>query len=158
IGASPGIAQGTVYVVNAGIGATPQFHVKASDVPGELERFEDAVAESAEQIRQIRDRLSGADGGEHLLILEAHLLMLNDAIFIEGVKNLVREETINAEWALRRTIERIRSMFEGLAHDYFRERGSDIDFVGERIMRNLLGHAPVFASEDLPGDAVVVAH
>ncbi|MCC6806522.1 MAG: phosphoenolpyruvate--protein phosphotransferase [Deltaproteobacteria bacterium] len=158
IGASPGIAQGTVYVVNAGLDAPPQFHLDQEAVPKELERFEAAVALSTRQIREIRDRLSGADGGEHLLILEAHLLMLNDAVFVEGVKSLVREETINAEWALRKTIERIRSMFEGLAHDYFRERGSDIDFVGERILRNLMGQAQVFAADDLPEDVVVVAH
>jgi phosphotransferase system enzyme I (PtsI) len=158
IGASPGIAQGTVYVVNDGLEAPPQFHLDPDQVPEELDRFEAAVALSTRQIREIRDRLSGADGGEHLLILEAHLLMLNDAVFVEGVKSLVREEQINAEWALRKTIERIRSMFEGLAHDYFRERGSDIDFVGERILRNLMGHAQVFAADDLPQDVVVVAH
>ncbi len=158
IGASPGIAQGTVYVVNPGLEAPPQYHIKHEEVHGELRRFELAVKESAEQIREIRDRLSGADGGEHLLILEAHLLMLNDAVFVEGVKSLIREDSINAEWALRRTTDRIRSMFEGLAHDYFRERGSDIDFVGERILRNLMGHAQVFAGEEVPEDAVVVAH
>ncbi len=158
IGASPGIAQGTVYVVHAGLEAPPQFHLDTAAIPKELERFEAAVALSTKQIREIRDRLSGADGGEHLLILEAHLLMLNDAVFVEGVKSLIREETINAEWALRKTIERIRSMFEGLAHDYFRERGSDIDFVGERILRNLMGQAQVFAGVELPEDVVVVAH
>lgn len=157
IGASPGISQGTVFVVNKGLEAPPQFHVRQDDVGDELSRFEAAVGKSAEQIRAIRDRLSGADGGEHLLILEAHLLMLNDAVFVEGVKTLIREERVNAEWALRRTIERIRSMFEGLADNYFRERGSDIDFVGERIMRNLLGHAEVFAGE-MPDDAIVIAH
>src|SRR5258706_16450305 len=119
IGASPGFAQGTVYIVDIDSTIPPQYHIRTSEIDEEIARFEAAIAISADQIRAIRDRLSGADGGEHLLILEAHLLMLNDAIFFEGVKNLIREERVNAEWALRRTVDRIRSMFDGLAHDYF---------------------------------------
>lgn len=158
IGASPGIAQGRVFVLNREVEAPPQFHIKPGEVDQELKRFELAVQASAKQIRDIRDRVSGADGGEHLLILEAHLLMLSDALLLEGVKKLVREERLNAEWALRRTVERIRQMFEGLAQDYFRERGSDVDFVGERIMRNLMGQVQDLRDGDLPEDAVVVAH
>jgi phosphotransferase system enzyme I (PtsI) len=158
IGASPGIAQGRVFVLNNEVEAPPQFHIKSNEIEFELKRFDAAVAASAKQIRDIRDRVSGADGGEHVLILEAHLLMLSDALLLEGVRKLVRDERLNAEWGLRRTVERIRQMFDGLAQDYFRERGSDVDFVGERIMRNLMGQVQDLRDGDLPEDAIVVAH
>jgi len=157
MGASPGIAQGRVHIIDVGFTTPPQYHIKQNEIEHEVHRFDQAVNHSVEQIREIRDRVSGADSGEHMLILEAHLLMLNDAILIEGVRKLIREEKVNAEWALRRTTERIHSMFDGLAHEYFRERGSDIAFIGERILRNLMGKAQVLI-EDMPDDAIVVAH
>lgn len=157
IGASPGIAQGRVYIVQQEALAPPQFHIRAHDTEAEVRRFDEAVNDSAAQIRDIRDRMSGADGGEHQLILEAHLLMLSDPILLEGIKKLVRDERVNAEWALARTVERIRTMFDGLSHDYFRERGSDIDFVGERILKNLMGEKPGLSEDELPEDCIVVA-
>jgi len=157
IGASPGIAQGRVYIVQQEALAPPQFHLRAHDTEAEVRRFDEAVNNSAMQIRDIRDRMSGADGGEHQLILEAHLLMLSDPILLEGIKKLIRDERVNAEWALARTVERIRTMFDGLSHDYFRERGSDIDFVGERILKNLMGEKPGLSEDELPEDCIVVA-
>ena len=47
-------------------------------------------------------------------------------------------------------------MFDAIEDDYFRERRSDVDFVGERILRNLLG-VDVGPAMPPPG-AVVVAH
>ncbi|MEM9493349.1 MAG: PEP-utilizing enzyme, partial [Myxococcota bacterium] len=47
-------------------------------------------------------------------------------------------------------------MFDAIEDDYFRERRSDVDFVGDRILHNLLGRAP--AAVRPPPDAIVVAH
>ena len=37
------------------------------------------------------------------------------------------------------TVEEIKSVFDAIEEDYFRERRRDVDFVGDRILRNLLG-------------------
>src|SRR5207302_938689 len=50
----------------------------------------------------------------------------------------------------------IKTVFDAIEEDYFRERRSDIDFVGDRILRNLLG---VDAGTAMPPPgAVIVAH
>ena len=85
--------------------------------------------------------------------------MLDDALLIEQSERAIREEGLNAEWALRRTVEKIKEVFDRADDDYFRERRSDVDFVGERVLRQLMG-APMEIARplDLHGPVVLVAH
>ncbi len=62
---------------------------------------------------------------------------------------------MNAEWALRKSVEAIKTVFDAIEDDYFRERRSDVDFVGERVLRNLMGRDTRVAP---PPDAIVIAH
>src|SRR6185369_738662 len=89
-------------------------------------------------------------------IIEAHQLILHDEHLVVPTKRRIREERVNAEWALRRTVEDIKAVFDAIEEGYFRERRSDVDFVGDRILRNLLGVDPTPSAP--PPGAVVVAH
>ncbi|MBU2550846.1 MAG: phosphoenolpyruvate--protein phosphotransferase, partial [Proteobacteria bacterium] len=52
---------------------------------------------------------------------------------------------INAEWALKKSVDRARAMFSRIRDDYIRSRIKDIEDVTDRITRNLVGSK----SEDL---------
>src|SRR5678815_2504293 len=80
-------------------------------------------------------------------IITAHQMMLHDEHLVDAAVSYIREERINAEWALRRAVDDIRSVFDAVEDEYFRERRSDIDFVCERILRNLLGLSLIHISE-----------
>jgi len=155
-GASPGIAIGRAYVVDRRRIKVPKRHVSDEDAEIEIARFKAAIRESDAQLEKIKGKLVAREGEDHFHILEAHQLMLHDEHVVEETINRIKEDKINAEWALRRTVEAIKQIFDAIEDDYFRERRSDIDFVGDRILRNLLGEdeGPVTP----PPDAVVVAH
>ena len=157
IGASPGVAVGQAYVLDNRKVRTPKVKLNLDEVEPEVMRFKTAIELSDRQLEEIKDRLAGTDGAEHALILEAHRLMLHDPMFIVEVTRLVREDFINAEWAVRRVGRRLRHQFDNLEDEYFRERRSDIEFVADRLVRNLLGEV---VDEDLeaPAGAIVVAH
>jgi len=154
--ASPGIAIGRAYVVDRRKIKVPKRHVNAEETEIEVARFRAAIAESDAQLERIKNKLVAREGEDHFHILEAHQLMLHDEHVVDETIRRIREDHINAEWALRRTVEQIKHIFDAIQDDYFRERRSDIDFVGDRILRNLLGEeeGPVTP----PPDAVVVAH
>jgi phosphotransferase system enzyme I (PtsI) len=156
IPASPGIAIGRVYLIDRRKVKTPKQHILPEDIDREIARFERAIAESHEQLDRIKQKLKEREGEEHFQIIEAHQLILHDEHLVEPTKRIIREERVNAEWALRKAVEAIKGLFDTVDDQYFRERRSDVDFVGDRIIRNLLGeeHA-VFQP---PPDAVVVAH
>jgi phosphotransferase system enzyme I (PtsI) len=86
-----------------------------------------------------------------------HRMMLRDEMLVLEAQRLIREERLNAEWAVKRAVRKIKSAFHEQADEYFKERRADVDYVGERIIKNLLGQAPD-VDEVPPEGAIVVAH
>ncbi len=159
IGASPGIAIGHAFVLDSKRVRTPKVKLKQTEVEPETMRFRTAVALSDQQLEEIKTRLTqhGNDGSEHALILEAHRMMLHDPLFMVEVTRLIREDGINAEWAVRRVCRRLRHQFDNLDDEYFRERRGDIEFVADRVVRNLMGEV-VDQELEVPANSIVVAH
>lgn len=156
IAASPGIAIGRAHLLDRRRIKTPKHHIAPENIDVELARLDAAIRQSDEQLDHIKQRLREAHGDDHFRIIEAHQLILRDEHLIVPAKRLIREERINAEWALRRAVEDIKAVLDRVEDDYFRERRSDVDFVGDRILRNLLGENVEGVAP--PPDAVVVAH
>ena len=157
IGASPGVAVGHAFVIDRKRIRTPKARLAEEEVEQELMRIKTAVELSDHQLQELKDRLGHGEGQEHALILEAHRLMLHDPMFVDEVKRLIATDRINAEWAVRRVSRKIKHMFDNIPDEYFRERRADLDFVADRIVRNLMGQV-VDVEVEIPADAVVVAH
>lgn len=156
IGASPGVAVGHAYVLDARRVRTPKVKLTRAEVDAEVLRFKTAIELSDRQFEDLKQKLGG-DGQEHGLILEAHRMMLHDPMFIVEVTRLIKEDFINAEWAVRRVGKRLRHQFDNLDDEYFRERKSDIEFVADRLVRNLMGEV-VDQELEVPPHAIVCAH
>ena len=157
IGASPGIAIGRVFLLDRGTVRVLRYHVAPERVDAEIARLADAIRMSVDQLEAIRSRFVGS-GMDHQAILEAHEMMVRDRALLEEAISLIRLEQLNAEWAISRVINRLRSLFDQLSDASMRERRGDIDFVGERILRNLVGqHADVAAVADIAAASIVVA-
>ncbi len=157
IAASPGVGLGTAFVVDRRRLSIPRRHLAPAEVDVEILRFRHAMAAARAQLSGVRDRL-GTEAGDHSLILDAHLLMLDDTLLTEQTERAIRDERLNAEWALRQTVEHIKDVFNRADVDYFRERRSDVDFVGERVLRQLLGAAvELQRPRELLGPVVLVA-
>jgi phosphoenolpyruvate-protein phosphotransferase (PTS system enzyme I) len=153
IPASPGVAIGKVHPIDRRRARVPRFHIAPEQVDSELTRLDQAVRESVEQLRAIRLSLGEGEQGD---ILDAHRMMADDPSSLEGARSLVRDELLNAEWAVRRTF---REISEKLGNDgYLAERRADLDEVSDRIIQNLVGEAPTTHLEQPPEDAIVVAY
>ena len=149
IPAAPGVAIGRVFPVDRRRARVPRFHIPPEEVESEIARLDAAVKESVDQLLQIRRSLGE---GEQGAILDAHRLMADDPTLLEGAKGLIREELLNAEWAVRRLV---RDMSEKLGSDgYLAERRADLDEVGDRIVHNLIGEKPMLVA--LPEEEVVI--
>lgn len=154
-GASPGIAIGRAYVIDRTRLKIPKRHIDADEVDEEVARFRRALRVSDRQLGWIKEKIEEREESEHYKIIAAHQLILHDEHVVDETERYIRDEHINAEWALRKTVEHIKGVFDAIDDDYFRERRSDVDFVGERVLRNLLGYE---SSVKPPPDAIVVAH
>ena len=147
ISASPGICIGKAYLVDTrGVEVLNTYYILESDLKKEKNRFKTAVKKAKSDLRRIiKDtpkefRLQSS-------ILETHVVLLEDKLLYEKTLEIVEKELINAEWALKRVVTNLKTVFNEMEDEYFRERANDIVQVSERIWNNLVGAAPVNISE-----------
>jgi len=156
LGVSPGYAIGRAHFVDRKKIKVPHRHLEQSDIESEVQRFQDAISRSEQQLKSLKNRFQ-SQGQEHDLILEAHTMMLRDDMLIKGTEQLIREQALNAEWALQKVVRGIKKIFDNIDDEYFKERRADIGFVADRLLRNLLGKdEPTLAN--IKPDSIVVAH
>ena len=155
LGVSPGIAFGRAFLVGRDTVKAPRHHIEADDVDTEVARLYRAIAASDKQLAKIKEKLASENESDYHIIT-AHQLMLHDEHLVGAAVEYIRDEKINAEWALRRAVDDIRGVFDSIEDPYLRERRSDVEFVFERVLRNLLGRetGPLLP----PPDAIVVAY
>ena len=153
--ASPGIAVGRCWTVDRRKVRTPRRKVSPEEVEAELARLEAALELSVQQLDGVRAKVEASEGAEHVAIIDVHRAMLRDPSLVDEVRRLVREERVNVEWAVKRAIRKIKGAFDP-DDEFFRERRSDVEYVGERIVKNLLGQG-VDVAELPPDGSVVVA-
>jgi phosphotransferase system enzyme I (PtsI) len=156
IGVSPGVVIGKVYRFDP-LDAQVSFYKLNDDslIPHEVERFRNALKESTRQLVELQENLKKTKVTEPLYIIDVHVLLLSDKRFINRTIKYIRRLGVNAEWALRMTLDHYKQIFEGVEDVYISGRISDVQYVVQRVLRNLSGekHETVW---DVGYDGVVI--
>lgn len=139
IGVSPGVVTGKAYLFDRLDSQVSFYKLKKTMVAKEVKRLRAAVKASEEELRELKRRLGAMEEVKHLNIIDMHLMILRDRSLIAKMIGQIREVAVNAEWAVRITIDKYREIFEKMEDDYLRERFSDVRYVGQMILRNLAG-------------------
>ena len=158
VAASAGIAIGKAVIMDTRkIERYPKIRITESLLADEIKRFDDAVKISEKQIREAMGELETHNvGKEHSFILETHMMMLTDPALSGRVRELITAEHINAEWALKTALLEIEKNFESIGDEYIKSRVADTTFVGERLLRNLIGKKT--SGRHLLDNSIIVAH
>jgi phosphotransferase system enzyme I (PtsI) len=118
----------------------PYVNLKSAvEIDEEVKRFRTALRLSKSQLLEIRKRISEGKVLEPLFIIDVHILMLKDNMLIHNTIDNIRHKKINAEWALMMTIDKYRKAFNKIEDIYLKQRISDVEYVGQRILRSLAG-------------------
>ena len=125
-------------------------------VPAEVIRLRQAVTSTDDQLALLSARLESEHLHEGHLILEAHRLMLRDDEIVEGARRLIEKDEIAAEGAVRRVIDGIAATFARMEDPYLRERGADVEAIGDRLLRTLLGLPAALQRSPLASAAIGV--
>jgi phosphotransferase system enzyme I (PtsI) len=155
--ASPGIVIGRAYLLDRRKVVVAGRRIEAVSVKDEVSRFKKAVEVSKAQLEDLKKRFTKGLGKSHLYILETHIMLLEDKMLIESTVKRIKENLLNAEGALKETIAAIGLKFDTIEDEYLRDRKQDVEQVGERILRNLVGHKQESLA-DINDEAVIIAH
>jgi phosphotransferase system enzyme I (PtsI) len=158
IGVSPGIAVGPALVAIQRMQVI-RFPIALDRVGRELTALERARQRSREQLEQIRRRFAEIKGSDLASIFDAQLLMLDDAMIVARAASFVRDERVNAEWAVQRAVDEVSTVFDGIDDPYLRERKGDLHDVAGRLRMNLREERgePRDRLQDLDAPCVLVA-
>jgi len=165
LGVSPGIAIGEPVVHETRPISTLRITIPSEKVDAEIERFRKAVTATVKHIQENRDRASKQMGEEYAAIFEAHQLIASDPSFTKPVEKVIREQEVNAGWAVDQVLEKLISKFEALPDAYLADRKLDVLDVGTQILRALHGlhlgqlerldRPVILVADDLPPSAAV---
>jgi len=137
IAASSGIAIAKAFRLE-----NPELSIvkkQISDVDAEIVRFDRAIQISNTELEKIRDHANVELGEDKAAIFSAHILVLNDPELVNPVKDKIKSENVNAEFAMNEVASMFVQMFESMDNEYMKERAADIRDVTKRVMAHLLG-------------------
>lgn len=130
-----GIAIGPIKVIKKDNSQVKRIHI--TDTESEVNRFVQAKRNSKEQLEKLYEKAVLEVGEANAAIFDIHNMMLDDLDYIESIENVIRTQSVNAEYAVALTGDNFSEMFSAMDDDYMKARASDVKDISERIIRNL---------------------
>ncbi len=155
VGASPGVAVGRAFVVQREMLILPEYRLATEAVEAEIGRLRAGVSRAGASLEAIRERAGGIEMVD--AILRTQLMILEDRQLFEDAARRIREERINAEWAVGLEMRRLNALFDAMDNAVLRERRTDVNYVVRHLLLHLMGREPE-GFGNLSGPAVVVAN
>lgn len=137
IGASPGIVIGKALIKR-----DPKIEVYKKDIQDvevELKRLKDAREKSKKDVEKLYEHTLKEIGEKEAQIFEAHKMIIDDPEYFGSIENSIKDNKVNAEWALKEITDNFISIFESMDNEYMKERASDIKDVSSRVIKELMG-------------------
>ena len=157
--AGKGIAIGRAHLVVRGISELPQYHLPESELADEVARFDAAVKATRKQLEQLRSAIPENAPTELGAFISLHLMLLGDVTLSREPADILQEQAINAEWALKIQTDRLSQQFDEIDDEYLRQRKQDMLQVVERIQKNLAGQSTELNLDaNLLDDTILIAH
>lgn len=152
-----GYVSGPVFIYRGdGEIPIPQYVVERGRELDELMRLKRAMTETRRDLEGLIAVLKERTGRADVRVFECHLMILEDAALTQETEGHVTCDHLNAEAAVRKTMNGARAQFERMNDPYFRERVRDIDDVERRLLKQLTGYDRN-PHLDLKSPAIVVA-
>ncbi|HPB68040.1 MAG TPA: phosphoenolpyruvate-utilizing N-terminal domain-containing protein, partial [Candidatus Omnitrophota bacterium] len=158
IPAAPGIAIGPAYIVDKQDFVVPPRAIMEKEIPIEIARFEEALIKTREEISELKKKISNEMNGQHGQIFDAHLLVLEDRMLIEEVVKKIKKEKQSAEYSFMVVLKKYSKIFSSIQDEYLRERSSDVNDIGRRLLKNLTDEQKLHDLDHIDEEMILIAH
>lgn len=137
-----------------------------NNTSNELKRLSEAKKKAISQLEEIRKRALKEVGETNAQIFEIHQMMIDDEDFNDSIKNIIKSQSVNAEYAVALTSNNFSEMFSAMDNAYMQARATDIKDISNRIVSCLgesctssytLNDCSIVCADDLtPGETVLL--
>ncbi|MGA3265782.1 MAG: phosphoenolpyruvate--protein phosphotransferase [Verrucomicrobiota bacterium] len=158
IAVSAGVCRGKILVLHRTRHVIGRRELTEAEVPGEVQRFEQALVRTRHQILELQRKVMKELGANEANIFDAHLLMLEDQVLVGEVIRAVREQKLNADYVFHSVAERYAEAIAGANDEYLRERTADLRDLTVRVLDNLLDVKDQFDLRHLAEPRILISH
>jgi len=158
IPASPGIVVGPAHLLRWEVPDVAPRIIADDSIPGEIDRFREAIERAKERLAHVRDRAAAHAGPEEAAIFDVQIGILDDHDLRNQVESYIRQN-LAAEKAFDVVLHEWRARFAHHSSPMMRERVGDLTDVHIRLLSLLLGlpdHDPVEVPRG--AKAILVTH
>ncbi len=159
-GVGHGIAIGKARVINRPNKGVEQYTVAADAIEAELDRLSGGIRKARESLLDLRPHSGETLPEEVASLLEAHVTMLEDPALLDEPARIVREQRVNAEYALSAWGRRMEIMFTRIQDPYLRSKSVDIGQVVQRVIGALMDSAETLGRQPegtFDGEIIIAA-
>ena len=153
IGISTGIATGKVVLHEPRV-MIDEF--LSDDQEGETKRLNEAILKLRTSIDALLAKAELQRAGEHREVLEAYRMFAHDQGWVNRMRQAIASG-LTAEAAVERVQNDMRARILPNKDPFWAERLNDLEDLGNRLMRVLVGHGETAAQMALPEDTILVA-
>ncbi|GMQ91457.1 MAG: phosphoenolpyruvate--protein phosphotransferase [Gammaproteobacteria bacterium] len=138
-GVSNGISIGKAYVLQSSKPQIIEQVLPEHKVDNEVEHFLRSVEIVRRELQEIRKHIPMNAPPETAGFVDMHLMILEDTMLSDAPIAMIREQRLNAAWALQKQSDLLCNKFDKMDDPYLRNKKNDIIQVVNRVLRVLLG-------------------
>ena len=151
---SRGVAVGQAVCL---YGRKRQFYriaLNSAQIDPELERLDFAVKAATQQLSSLAQ--PNIEGLPDIVsdIFDVHLLIIQESSLVHSLKEAIKKDKINAEWAIKTVSENYLARYREIPEGHLKENSVDVEDVTQRILNALHNEESV---PKLPDNAIIIA-
>ncbi|QJC38737.1 phosphoenolpyruvate-protein phosphotransferase PtsI [Enterobacteriaceae endosymbiont of Donacia fulgens] len=136
--ASPGISFGKAFLLKKNNIIINRNKITDNQINIEINKFLDSQKKSIRQLEYIKKKSLNNLNSEKELILDGHILFLEDEEMTKEIIFLIKNNLFSADAAVDSVIKSQIKILENLDDKYLKERIIDIKDIGDRLIKNIL--------------------
>lgn len=134
IGVSEGIAFGKLRAYKKDFFSMHSMKVFVEDTDLELNKFKKAKELALNQLDVLYNNALNDIGEDYAMIFNVHKMMLEDIEYLNSIVNVIKDENVNAEYAIWFTSRNFEKKFENMDSEYMQQRASDVRDISKRLI------------------------
>ena len=111
VAAGKGIAIGQAHLITRGTAEVPQYDVSDDLIDAEAARFDAAIKATRKELEQLRSAIPENAPTELGAFISLHLMLLTDVTLSREPVDILKEQKINAEWALKQQSDKVAGLY-----------------------------------------------
>lgn len=155
ISASTGIGIGNAYFLeNKKTISIPQVKIQNNEKSQGWQRFENSLSIIKSRLEE---KAASCTDSEILELTQTYLLMLNDTVFIDEIKNEYYVSFYNIEYTVHKVLETYADKLRSIDDDFFRERAIDVTDIFTKVIYHMMGFSERNLSS-IADNSVIIAN